>query len=260
MKLSDSKVEIVRRNNKAVYQDGNRIVKVFNDRKPASDVVNEAPNLARVSETGLRVPQLVEVSQVSEGEWQGSWALSTEYVPGKDLASLAAEDVPERADKYLQQFVELQVEYQKTDAPLLNRQKDKLLRMVKSVKSVDPSVRYDLEIRIRGMKSGFKVCHGDFNPTNVIVPDDGSAPYVCDWAHVTAGLPEVDAATTYLLFSVESEERAKRYLTLYSKAADIPQQVIMQWVPVVAAAELARGRAEKEEFLRGWIDAVFGDE
>lgn len=255
MKLSDSKVEIVRRNNKAVYQDGNRIVKVFNDRKPASDVVNEALNLARVSETGLRVPQLVEVSQVSEGEWQGSWALSTEYVPGKDLASLAAEDVPERADKYLQQFVELQVEYQKTDAPLLNRQKDKLLRMVKSVKSVDPSVRYDLEIRIRGMKSGFKVCHGDFNPTNVVVGEDGSL-FVCDWTHVTVGLPEADAAMTYMLLTLEFPAAADKYLELYSKTADIAKQKISYWLPVVAAAELSRGRKDNEEFLNNWIDVA----
>ncbi|MGI6756171.1 MAG: phosphotransferase family protein [Atopobiaceae bacterium] len=260
MKLSDSKLEIVRRNNKAVVQDGNQVVKVFNERKPASDVVNEALNLARVIETGLRVPKLIEVSQVTDGEWAGSWALSTEYIPGKNLTQLEQDDIPERQDSYLERFVELQVAYQQVDAPLLNRQKDKLSRMVKSVKSIDPTVRYDLEIRIRGMKSGYKVCHGDFNPTNVIVPDDGSAPYICDWAHVTAGLPEVDAATTYLLFCVEDKDKAEKYLSLYTKKADIARQVIMQWVPVVAAAELSRGRSEKEEFLRGWIDAVFGDE
>lgn len=257
MKLSDSKVELVRRHNKAVYQDGNRIVKVFNDQKPASDIFNEALNLARVAETGLRVPKPLEVSQVKEGEWEGSWALATEYVPGRTLAEIADDDIPERRPTYLEQFVDLQIEFQKVDAPLLNRQKDKLQRMVSSVKTIDPSVRYDLEIRIRGMKSGYKVSHGDFNPTNVIIPDDGSAPYVCDWAHVTAGLPEVDAATTYLLFAVDDPDHAKDYLALYSKRADIPQQVIMQWVPVVAAAELSRGRQEKEEFLKGWIDAVF---
>ena len=44
MKLSDSKTELARRLNKVVYQDGNRVVKVFNDQKPASDVFNEALN------------------------------------------------------------------------------------------------------------------------------------------------------------------------------------------------------------------------
>lgn len=255
MKLSDGKVELVRRHNKAVYQDGNRIVKVFNDQKPASDVFNEALNLARVAETGLRVPKPVEVSQVSDGEWDGSWALATEYIPGRDLETVAAEDIPEHRSKHLEEFVTLQVEFQKVDAPLLNRQKDKLARMVKSVQGIDPSVRYDLEMRIRGMKSGFKVSHGDFIPSNVIIPDDGSAPYVCDWAHVTAGLPEVDAATTYLLFCVSDRDHAEEYLDVYSKKSDTPKQVIMQWVPVVAAAELARGRRENEEFLKGWIDA-----
>ncbi len=40
MILSDSKIEIVRRHNKVVYQDGNRLIKVFIDRKHGSDVFN----------------------------------------------------------------------------------------------------------------------------------------------------------------------------------------------------------------------------
>ncbi len=36
MKLSDSKVEIVKRGNKVVYRDGERLVKVFNSEKPAA--------------------------------------------------------------------------------------------------------------------------------------------------------------------------------------------------------------------------------
>lgn len=259
MKLSDERVELARRHNKVVYKDGNRIVKSFVRTKPAVDVFREALNLARIEQAeGLNTPKVLEVSQVEDG----SWALAYEYFPGRTLHDLMKEaEGTDKFDELLQTFVDLQVKVQNTKAPAaLTGQCDKIVRMIGRVKSLDPSARYDLQMRADRLRNGRSICHGDFNPTNVIVPDDGSAPYVCDWAHVTAGLPEVDAATTYLLFSVESEERAKRYLTLYSKAADIPQQVIMQWVPVVAAAELARGRAEKEEFLRGWIDAVFGDE
>ena len=96
---------------------------------------------------------------------------------------------------------------------------------------------------------------GDFNPTNVIVGDDGEL-YVCDWAHVTQGLPEADAAMTYILFNVEYPEKAEAYLDLYSKKADVPKQKIHYWVPVVAAAELSRNRKESEEFLKSWIDVA----
>lgn len=256
MILSDSKVEIVRRHNKVVYQDGNRLIKVFNDRKPGSDVFNEALNDARVSEAGGRVPRVLEVSQVKDGEWEGSWAIALSFVPGKTLEQVIDEDET-NIDTYFEQFVELQLEIQAADAPLLNRQKDKLRRMINKVKTIDPSVRYDLQMRLDGIKGGTKVCHGDFVPTNVIIPEDGSEPYVCDWAHVTAGIPEVDAAQTYLLFKVEHPDSAEKYLNFYSRMADMPKQIIMHWVPVVAAAELARGRKQREKFLLSQVEALF---
>lgn len=77
---------------------------------------------------------------------------------------------------------------------------------------------------------------------------------VCDWTHVTVGLPEADAAMTYMLLKLEFPEAADKYLDVYSKSADVPKQKIMYWLPVVAAAELSRGRKGNEEFLKGWID------
>lgn len=256
MILSNNKVEIVTRHNKAVYRDGNRIVKVFNDRKPGSDVFNEALNNARVSEAGGRVPRVLEVSQVKEGEWQGSWALALEYIPGRTLEQIIDADQL-NVETYLRQFVDLQIQIQSADAPALNRQKDKLRRMINSVKAIDPSVRYDLQMRLDGLKGGTKVCHGDFVPSNVIIPDDGSEPFVLDWAHVSAGVPEVDAAQTYLLFKVEHPASADMYLDIYSKASDTAKQIIMAWVPVVAAAELARKRQQREKFLMSQVEALF---
>lgn len=251
MELSDSKVELVARKNKVVYQDGNRVVKVFNGTKPAGDVFNEALNVARIAETPIKHPHVLEVSQVADG----SWALATEYVPGKTLAALMAEEGA-NFDALLEKFVDLQVSVQKTAAPaLLSKQKEKVAAMVGRVKELDPSVRYDLQMRADRMAAGKSVCHGDFNPTNVIVGDDGEL-YVCDWAHVTQGLPEADAAMTYILFNVEYPEKAEAYLDLYSKKADVPKQKIHYWVPVVAAAELSRNRKESEEFLKSWIDVA----
>jgi hypothetical protein len=123
MKLSDSKVEVARRNNKVVYQDGDRLVKVFNERKPGSDVFNEALNNARVSEAGGRVPRVLEVSQIADGEWEGSWALALEFIPGRTLEQVIDENEA-NVDEYFDQFVELQLQVQSGTASLLNRQKD----------------------------------------------------------------------------------------------------------------------------------------
>lgn len=253
MELSDSKKVIVERHNKAVYVDGKRIVKVFKAEKPASDIFNEALNIARVIEAGVRVPKILEVSQVADG----SWALATEYVEGVTMRSLmdAAEGTPEY-DKLLEQFVDFQIEVQNTPAPeLLKDQKTKIAGMVGKAPDLDPSVRYDLQMRADRMAPGRSICHCDFNPSNVIVTEDGTL-YACDWTHVTRGLPEADAAMTYILFKMYHPGHAEAYLDLFSKKADVAKQKVHYWVPVMAAAELSRGRKDAEEFLRSQVDAA----
>jgi len=261
MKLSDSKVELARRGNKVVYKDGNRIVKVFNDNKPASDIFNEAHNTARIMDTEILVSEVIEVSRIEGGEWDGSWAIANHYVPGTPLRDLAKEKAypnevidGEKLQEFTDAMVDLQISVQSTLAPLLNRQKDKLLRMVTKAKEIDPTTRYDLEMRIEGLKNVGMVCHGDFVPSNIIVGDDEKL-YLCDWAHVTSGDPIVDAAQTYLLLKLRHPKWAESYLETYSTKADVAKQRIYYWMPVVAAAELARGRKRDEEFLMEQITA-----
>ena len=186
----------------------------------------------------------------------GSWALSMVYHPGTTLHEMMVEakGTP-KFDELLQLFVDLQIKVQKTPAPAaLTAQGDKLVRMIARVKDLDPSVRYDLQMKADRMKRGFAICHGDFNPTNVVIGE--GEPFICDWTHVTVGLPEADAAMTYMLLKLEFPEAADKYLDLYSVTADVPKQKIMYWLPVVAAAELSRGRKGNEEFLKSWIDAA----
>ena len=59
-----------------------------------------------------------------------------------------------------------------------------------------------------------KVCHGDFNPSNVIVGKNGKMTVV-DWAHATQGNASADAAMTYLLFALKDQETADLYLKLF---------------------------------------------
>ncbi|WP_270574379.1 phosphotransferase family protein [Candidatus Collinsella stercoripullorum] len=249
MILPDTKVEVARRGNKVVYDLGDKIVKVFNETKPVSDVFNEALNLARINECGIRSPKALEVARVDEG----GWALVTTKVPGVTLAEKMAAE-PARFYEYLEQFVDLQIEIHSFRSPLLNRQRDKYARMINQLDQLNASTRYDLLQRLDGMKIETNVCHGDFNPSNVIVGDDGKL-YVCDWAHATQGAPAADAAMTYLLFALEDKQQADAYLELYCNRADEPIQIVRSYMSIVAASELARKRGgANDEFLMSCID------
>ena len=250
MILPETKTELVRRGNKVVYDLGDKIAKVFNETKPVSDVFNEALNLARINECGIRSPKALEVTKL-EGDEAG-WALITTKVPGVTLAE-KIEAEPQRFGEYLEQFVDLQIEIHGYTSPLLNRQDDKYARMINSLEAINATTRYNLLERLDGLKKGTAVCHGDFNPSNVIVSEDGTLS-VCDWAHATQGAPAADVAMTYLLFSLTSKEQAEAYLDTYCERADMAKQSVRQWLPVIAASELARKRKVNEEFLMSWVD------
>lgn len=250
MILPETKTELVRRGNKVVYHLGDKIAKVFNETKPVSDVFNEALNLARINECGIRSPKALEVTKL-EGDEAG-WALITTKVPGVTLAE-KIEAEPQRFGEYLEQFVDLQIEIHGYTSPLLNRQDDKYARMINSLEAINATTRYNLLERLDGLKKGTAVCHGDFNPSNVIVSEDGTLS-VCDWAHATQGAPAADVAMTYLLFSLTSKEQAEAYLDTYCERADMAKQIVRQWLPVIAASELARKRKVNEEFLMSWVD------
>lgn len=250
MILPETKTELVRRGNKVVYDLGDKIAKVFNETKPVSDVFNEALNLARINECGIRSPKALEVTKL-EGDEAG-WALITTKVPGVTLAE-KIEAEPQRFGEYLEQFVDLQIEIHGYTSPLLNRQGDKYARMINSLEAINATTRYNLLERLDGLKKGTAVCHGDFNPSNVIVSEDGTLS-VCDWAHATQGAPAADVAMTYLLFSLTSKEQAEAYLDTYCERADMAKQIVRQWLPVIAASELVRKRKVNEEFLMSWVD------
>jgi len=230
------------RNNKTVYRDGDRTVKVFSADYSKADVLNEALNQARIEETGLKIPKILEVTVVD-----GKWAIVAEYIKGKTLAQLMKEN-PEKKDEYLEMFVNLQIEVHSKKCPLLGRLKDKMNRKL-NMCDIDATARYDLHARLEDMPKLNKVCHGDFNPSNVIVTEDG-VPYILDWSHVTQGNASADAARTYLLFRLDGdEEMAQKYLELFTEKSDISKRYVEKWLPIVAASQSVKGRKKEREFL-----------
>ena len=106
------------------------------------------------------------------------------------------------------------------------------------------------------MPKHLKLCHGDFNPSNIIIGNDGKS-YIIDWAHVTQGNGAADAARTYLLFCLKGDmETANRYLDLFCKKSDTAKQYVQKWMPIVAASQSVKGNEHKRSFLLSWVSVV----
>ena len=237
------------RNNKTIYRDGDVCVKVFNDDYSKADVLNEALNQARIEETGLNIPKVREVTMVD-----GKWAIVSDYIKGKTLQQLMDED-GENKDKYIEMLVDLQLEVHSKVSPLLGKLKDKMNRKI-CQSDLDATTRYDLHTRLEAMPKHNKVCHGDFNPSNVIITDEGKA-YILDWAHATQGNASADAARTYLLFWLHGDiDGAKKYLDHFCQKSDTAKQYVQKWMPIVAASQSVKGNEKEREFLLSWVNVV----
>jgi thiamine kinase-like enzyme len=233
---------------KTVYRDGNTVVKEFCEGFPKAEVLNEALCNARVEDIeALHVPKILGVEIVD-----GKWSIIKEYVAGKTLQQLMDEN-PDKIQEYMDKMVDLHLLIHAQTCPLLNKLKEKTIRSIKALTQLDESTRYELLTRLDGMPKHTKLCHGDFNPENIIVSDDGNW-YVIDWVHASQGNASADVARTYLLLSLKDKKKAELYMDLFCEKTGTEKRYVQGWLPVVAAAQLGYERPEEKELLESWIN------
>ena len=234
-------------NGKKLYRDGDKLIKSFDESYSKASVLNEALNQARVEETSLNIPKVIEVAVID-----GKWSLVWEYIEGDTLEELMQKH-PEKEDEYLNYFVDLQVKMSKERVPLLGHLRDKMHAKI-SASSFPATVRYDLHVRLDGLPRHKKLCHGDFQPSNIIITKDGT-PYIIDWSHATQGNGSADAARTYLLFKLNKRDAlAEKYLKLFCEKTDTAVQYVQRIMPIVAASQSVKQKSEEMEFLAKWVN------
>ena len=243
--------EIAKRDTKSVYEDNGKTIKLFVENYSKADILNEALNQARVEEgTDLYMPKLLAVTKI-----ENRWALVSEHIEGTPLDVLM-EQYPEKMEEYLNKFVEIQLTILGKQVPLLNPIKDKYRRKLNENTDINDNIRYELLQRLEGMKTHTKLCHGDYNPSNIIINEKGEF-YVIDWAHATQGNASADCARTFLLFALQGkEEVAEKYLNLFAEKSGIEKSLIQRWIPIVAATHLSSASKKEKELLTKWVDVL----
>ena len=239
---------LIERTNKRIYKSGKFVVKEFDTDFSKSDILNEALNQARVEETGLKIPQLEEVKKID-----GKWAIVLDYIEGKTLAEIIEND-RKNLEMYMEKFVDIQIEIHSKRSPLLNKLKDKMSRKIDET-NLDATTRYELHTRLEGMPKHNKVCHGDFNPSNIIITPAGDY-YVLDWSHATQGNASADVARTYLWMLINMPDYAENYLERFCNETNTSSKYVHNWIPIVAAARLGKKNPGEEDLLNSLISII----
>ncbi|MEE1086722.1 MAG: phosphotransferase [Schaedlerella sp.] len=245
-----SKEIYVKRAYKTVYKEGDVAVKVFTSEHGKANVFNEAICHARVEETGLNIPELYEVTKID-----GEWALKMENIEGTTLQDLMDKN-PDKLEEYMEMFVDMQLEILSKEAPRLFEQHYKFHRKISALREVvDATIRFELHTRLDAMENHHKLCHGDYNPSNVVVKEDGTM-VVLDWSHATIGNASGDAAITYLELAHKNQKVADLYLNMFCKKADIAKQYVQKWMPIAAAVQMNKGNEDEKEYLMNCMDVI----
>lgn len=232
-----------------VYECDGKCVKVFKDAdEPKSVVLYEALTHTRVEETGYKkVPQFLEITKVD-----GKWTIVYTFIKGKTLEEII-HDNPDKTDEYLEQMVDLQIEINGLRSAKISRLKDYLKRSIEGLDIIDDVKKYELLTRLNSMPNHVKLCHGDFEPGNIIVNNEGT--FIVDWLKAKQGNASADVAKTYLNFCLKHRtEWAEKYLKMYCKKTNTDIKYVQDWLPIVAAAQLKFKRPEERELLLTWID------
>ncbi|MBO5647710.1 MAG: aminoglycoside phosphotransferase family protein [Kiritimatiellae bacterium] len=242
---------LLERTDKVVTRDKDTVLKIFGPSYKVSAVLNEAMNEARAAETGLPVARVLEVLKVRD-----QWCIRREWVEGKTLAETMAGD-KKNLVRYLKEFVAIQCEIFSKTSERMGNLADKLDKQI-SASDLPKETRYDLHMRLQSMPRGKALCHGDFNPTNVIITPKGEWR-VIDWSHVRLGDPLADVARTYLLFWLSGHvAAAEKYMSIACDALKAKISDVQKWLPIVAAAESSKEQqsVKNHELLLHWASVV----
>ena len=239
---------LFQRATKSVYREGDKAIKSFCKDFPEAGVLNEALISARIEEIGEILTPITLAVTMDE---DGCWSITKEYIEGKTLEALMREN-PDKLDEYMEQMVNLQLMIHSKTCPSLGKLKDKMVRQISELEEVSPASRADFLVRLESMDVDVKLCHGDFQPNNIIVTGDGSF-YVLDWVHATRGNACADAARTYLLLCLIDQSYADKYMDLFCGKTGTDRRYLQQWLPLVAATQLTKHRPEEADLLHKWV-------
>jgi len=214
-----------------IFEWGSRIVKLYKSTAAKPAAFREAAIHAAAEAMGLPVSRVWSVQEVG-----GRWGLVFDRVKQVSFAEQMLNN-PDDVPRYLECMVRLHMRIHAQRAVQFAGLNVRLVANIATTKLLDKRRKRDLLGRIADMPDGDRLCHGDFHPMNIL--GDVSQPVVIDWPDARRGDPAADVCRSYLLMKLHAAEIATTYLDAYCRTTGMARQVVLSWLPYVAAAKLA---------------------
>jgi aminoglycoside phosphotransferase (APT) family kinase protein len=206
-----------------IFEYGSKVAKLYGAGGRKEAAFREAAILAGLEDTAVPAPSVWSVQMTDQ-----RWGLVMDRVTGATLAERMRQD-HSAIPSYLDHMAQLHLRIHAHRAARLGRGASELTAELKTA----------LENRLRRMRRGDRLCHGDFHPENIL--GEPADAVVVDWLDASRGDPAADVCRSYLLLHLHASDIAMPYVDAYCRAARIAQRSVLRWLPIVAAARLAEG-------------------
>jgi len=229
------------------------IVKLFPEGWPAAWVQLEAENTRRVREAGLPVPIVGEVVKINN-----RIGLVYERMVGPSMLEYVRSH-PWTLVECARLLAQLHFTVHRLVIQELPSQKEQLKKGILAAEALLPDRGKAVLSALQIMPEHDNVCHGDFDPSNIIMTAEG--PVIVDWFLAGRGDPLSDVAGTSLHLGLTTRQPtmparcllnpARRwfrttYLKSYSELSTYDEVQLTAWQAIVAAARLKREEEEKD--------------
>lgn len=248
-----------------------KVLKVYRTGFSRQDAMYEAEIASKVQAAGIACPRFYEMT-----EFQGRPALVYERFDGPTMAELVFKG-PWRIPRLARRMARLHQEIHTPTISLeLPSQREKYTRRIETSDILPADLKKTLLERYAALPDEHRLCHGDFHPGNILSPN--GRDLTIDWIDVSIGHPLADVARTSILLlgmsatisnpliqwvvtwfhGIYLEEYFSRLQTSpkFDKAQSNLGEAGREWtqlyrafLPIVAAARLAEGIPELQDWL-----------
>lgn len=246
-----------------IYADDSRtILKLLREGFPEGDARVEYEISKYAYGLGVSTPRPYDLEQ-----HDGRSGIRYQYLAGSTMLRQMLL-YPGQVQEYSRQMAVIHAGLHTHDGTGTKRSQKKLLsRQIHDSVYLIADEKRVIDEYLESLPTGTRLCHGDFHPDNIIVPDavvPGEEYWIIDWMTGMSGNPAGDVARTLLLFmygTMPDETPAERvmqfnearkqlleeYLHHYILQSGLEAAAIDAWLLPVAAARLCEWIPEEEK-------------
>lgn len=237
-----------------------KIVKVYLPEFAREDAEYEADIATKVQASGVPCPRFFGMTEV-----EGRPALVYERIEGVTMLDLILKGpwrIPELARRMAALHLQMHVPEITAELP---SQRGKYTRRIETSEILSASLKERSLKTLEKLPDDRRLCHGDFHPGNIISTPERDLGI--DWIDVSVGHPMADVARTSVLLLGEEATTSNLllrfivrwfhgvYLRAYFKSGG-DETVYRAFIPIVAAARIAEGITELQDWLLEQAEAV----